>query len=166
MKRSIHIFLLFFLFTGFAFSQEVAKSTIVDDLNTPKSGQGTIRIMQDESIKNLVATYNVADTGLVIVDWNTVNHVKVNGFRIQVFSGNNHKISKEEAERKQSLIREAYPGQETTITYNAPFWRLRVGNYLTRGEAEEALQEMKKTFPSFGREMYVVNDVVKRVTEY
>lgn len=166
MKKIIYIFLVLFVSTGYALSQDIGRSTIVDDLNAPKSGQGTVRIMQDESIKNLVATYNVADTGVVIVDWSTVNHVKVNGFKIQVFSGNNHKRSKDEAERKQSLVREAYPGQETTITYNAPFWRLRVGNYLTRGEAEEALQEMKKTFPSFGREMYIVSDVVKRVTDY
>jgi hypothetical protein len=165
MEKSIYIFLLLFICTGFAFAQEEVKSPIVDDLNTPKSGQGRVLVLQDESIKKLVAVYAVTDTSSVMIDWSTVNHVKVNGFKIQVFSGNNHKQSKDEAERKQSLIRESYPGEETTITYNAPFWRLRVGNFLTQAEAEEALKDMKKTFPSFGREMYIVRDVVKRPTD-
>lgn len=165
MKKSIHILLLLLVCTVVAVAQEGTNNPILEELNSPKSGQGRVVVMQDEAIKNIVAIQAVADTSNMIVDWNSVDHVKVNGFKIQVFSGNNHKQSKDEAERKQSLIRDSYPGEETTITYNAPFWRLRVGNYLTRIEAEEALKDMKKTFPSFGREMYIVRDVVKRLND-
>lgn len=165
MKKSIYIFLFLLFYTGCILAQE-NRSPIVDDLNTPKSGQGTVRVMQDESIKNLLATYAIADTTAVIIDWNTVNHVKVNGFKIQVFSGNNQKKSKDEAERKLQMVRESFPGEEASITYNAPFWRVRVGNFLTRADAEEVLKEMKKTFPSFGREMYIIENVpVKRIIE-
>jgi hypothetical protein len=38
---------------------------------------------------------------------------------------------------------------------------LRVGNFKTRTEAEEAMQELRGSFPSFGKEMYIVVDEVK-----
>jgi len=47
------------------------------------------------------------------------------------------------------------------VLFDSPFWRLRVGNFATREEAEEVMEELKKTFPSFGKEMYIVVDEVK-----
>ena len=83
------------------------------------------------------------------------------GFKIQAFSGNNQRTSKNEANTKQRLIDEAFPEYETVVTFESPFWRLRVGNFRTRDEATHVLNEMKKTFPSFGKEMYIVIDEVK-----
>ena len=36
-----------------------------------------------------------------------------------------------------------------------------IGNFKTREEATAMLNDMRKTFPAFGREMYVVIDEVK-----
>ncbi|MDD4008237.1 MAG: SPOR domain-containing protein, partial [Fermentimonas sp.] len=80
---------------------------------------------------------------------------------IQAFSGNNQRTSRDEANRKQSQINQLYPDQETVVLFESPFWRLRVGNFQTRGEAEEVMQDLRASFPSFGREMYIVVDEVK-----
>jgi len=168
MKKTLHLFLVLCFCTFTAFAQSGDK-TIIEDLNSPKLGQGKIKVMQDETIEGIVAVRqagNVADTtkALGVID-PTAEYTKVKGYKIQVFSGNNQQQSKREAEYKQSQVRGAYPDMETTVSFHSPFWRLRVGNFLKREDAEAVLKEMKSTFPSFGREMYVVSDVVKRVSE-
>lgn len=87
---------------------------------------------------------------------------RVNGFKIQVFSGNDQNVSRNEAEHKQAMVRAEFPQHQAETTFVSPTWRLRVGNFMSRPEAEAVLEEMRKAFPSFGREMYVVNDIIRR----
>jgi len=82
-------------------------------------------------------------------------------YKIQAFAGNNQRTSKNEAYRKQTLIQQTFPELETVVLFDSPFWRLRVGNFKTREEAEQVLDELRKAFPSFGKEMYIVTDEVK-----
>ncbi len=168
MKKNLYIFFALFFLSGIVLAQNGQK-TIIDDLNTSKSGQGNVKVLQDESIQKLVGVHHIASASTSSDNsgslGSSTNFVKVRGFKIQAYSGNNQKRSKQEAESKQAQIRAAYPELETVITYNAPVWRLRVGNFLSREDAEATLSEMKKTLPSLGRELYVVQDVVKRPTE-
>lgn len=158
MRRTLQVFLMLFLFSTFAIAQQSTK-TIIEDINTKKVGQGSVRIMQDETIDARLAQYVInTDTANVI----RLSNERVNGFKIQVFSGNNQNRSRNEAERKQSLIRSEFPQHQAETTFVSPTWRLRVGNFLTRSEAEEVMVEMKRTFPQFGKEMYVVSDVIRR----
>lgn len=158
MKKTLHIFFMLFLFSSICFAQHSTKS-IIEDLNTRKLGQGDIRVMQDETIDARLAQYVVnTDTANVI----RLSNDKVHGFKIQVFSGNNQNVSRQEAERKQSMLRAEFPQHQAETTFVSPTWRLRVGNFLTRPEAEAVMAEMKKAFPTFGREMYVVSDVIRR----
>jgi hypothetical protein len=83
------------------------------------------------------------------------------GFKIQAFSGNDQRTSRDEANRKQSLITNQYPDHEAVVLFETPFWRLRVGNFQSRPDAEAALQQLRESFPSFGKEMYIVVDEVK-----
>lgn len=164
MKKSLYIFLVLCLFSGFALAQDDNK-TIIDELNSSRWGQGNIKVMQDEAIQNIlgVRQVTVIDTTktLGVID-PMVNFTKVRGFKIQVFSGNNQQRSKREAESKQAQVKSAFPELETVVSFQSPFWRLRVGNFTSRADADAVLREMKKTFPAFGREMYIVPDVVKK----
>jgi len=164
MKKSLYIFLVLCLFSGFALAQDDNK-TIIDELNSSRWGQGNIKVMQDEAIQNIlgVRQVTVIDTTktLGVID-PTVNFTKVRGFKIQVFSGNNQQRSKREAESKQAQVKSAFPELETVVSFQSPFWRLRVGKFTSRADADAVLREMKKTFPAFGREMYIVPDVVKK----
>ncbi|WP_029906327.1 SPOR domain-containing protein [Prevotella sp. 10(H)] len=167
MKKSLYIFLVLSLISGFAVAQN-GNRTIIDDLNTSKWGQGNVKVMQDEAVQNVLG---IRQTAAVIAPDTTktigaidpaANFTKVKGFKIQVFSGNNQQRSKREAESKQAQVRTQFPELESVVSFVSPFWRLRVGNFLTREDANTMLKEMKKAFPGFGREMYVVDDVVKR----
>lgn len=153
MNKLLYIFVALLVFS--TLSAQDKHRTIIDDINTRKVGQGSVRVMQDETIDLEVGQYNInVDTAGVI----RLSNERMNGFKIQVYSGQ----SRSEAESKQAAIRAEFRRHLAEVTYNSPSWRLRVGNFLTRAEAEVVLAEMKTAFPSFGKEMYIVNDVIRR----
>lgn len=81
------------------------------------------------------------------------------GYRVQAFSGNSS-TAKSEAQSREAKVRLFFPGYGTYLVYNAPYWRLRVGDFRTRAEAEEFAAAMKKAFPAFKREVTIVRDRV------
>jgi hypothetical protein len=86
---------------------------------------------------------------------------EMQGFKIQAFAGNEQRTSRAQAEQRESVIKNAFPEHETRVFFQSPFWRLRVGNFETRDEAEEAMHEMRRRFPAFGRELSIVQDDVR-----
>lgn len=160
MNKSLLVFLLV-VFSSQILCAQKKQSPIVMELNTAKSGQGNVKVYQDEAIQDVVALRADSmsyDGGKDISS--ATEYVKVRGFKIQVFSGNNQSRSKNEAFSKKVQVEEAFPELETDVTFNSPFWRLRVGNFVSKEEAQAVLAEMKRKLPSF-REMYVVSDIVK-----
>lgn len=87
-------------------------------------------------------------------------HKNVVGYRIQVFSDNNHRTAKNEALIKERNIRSRFPQLGTYIQFKAPAWRLRVGDFATRGEAREMLMQIRRAFPAYASEMTVVMDKI------
>jgi len=80
------------------------------------------------------------------------------GYRVQVFSDNNARTAKNEARSKSRIITERFPEYPTYVIFSSPYWRLRVGDFKTQEEARDAADEIKKAFPSFGKEVHVVRD--------
>lgn len=138
------------------------EKTIIEELNSSRWGQGKITVMQDEAIQGLMGVRQETDTtrGLGVLKPAT-SYKMVRGFRIQVYSGNNQQRSKLEAETRQAQVHNAFPELDADVKFNSPFWRLRVGHFLRREDAEKVLHEMKKELPALGREMYIVSDEVK-----
>ncbi len=148
-----------FCFSATAQTQKQRKE-ILDELNTINPGQGRVTVFEDKAIQDVLGR-SMAPPRTVYSTADGVQFVKMRGYKIQAFSGNNQRTSKNEAYYKQGLLNTSFPGQETVVTFDSPFWRLRVGNFKTREEANAMLSDMRKTFPAFGREMYIVIDEVK-----
>ncbi|NDV97267.1 SPOR domain-containing protein [Dysgonomonas sp. 521] len=168
MKKSFYIFFFFALISACAFGQNDQKS-IVDELNSSRWGQGNVKVMQDDLLRGKLAVSSTdpldsvgKSTTHTSANTNVPAGTKVREYKIQVFMGNNQQQSKREAESKQAQIKSAYPELKTSVSFQSPFWRLRVGNFRTKEEAQAMMQDMKRTFPSFGREMTIVSEVVKR----
>lgn len=164
MKR-ISCILLFFMFAigvSVLSAQTVTLTepvtTIFDALQEPGLGKGSVIINQAPAIRDMVGAHmygeNVEKTG-------EVAFLKVQGFRTQVFSSNNQRNSKEEAFSKEKEIKELFPDVTTYVTYNAPFWRLRVGDYRSHEEAFRMQRLLMSAFPSYAKEMYIVKEEVK-----
>lgn len=85
------------------------------------------------------------------------------GFRVQVFSDNNIRTAKNEARSKEMTVASRFPQYRTYKKYSAPYWRVHVGDFRTRREAQAAADEMRRAFPAFGKEIRVVRDRINIV---
>ena len=83
---------------------------------------------------------------------------KVKGFRIQITSTN----SRDQAFNAKALVLSKFPDQKVYTTYQAPLFKVRVGDFIKREEAEKYRKLMLSIFPTG---LYVVEDVVEAVLE-
>lgn len=117
--RILRVLLLFStILFSFSTIQAQDKKTIVNEPNTITE------------LMNMKKNYNSSIT----------NNDK---FRIQVFYGKNNE-AKEALQNFKSL----YPEINATIIYNTPTYKVFVGNFKTRLEAERNLRIIKKDFPN------------------
>ena len=149
--RHLLVCILSVLYIG-AFGQ----NSIVDKIQKDEYGKGTVRIRQDAGITHMIGTRGDESS---LSDSNR-NQIRISGFRVQVFSGNNQQTSKSEAFSKEQQIKNRYSEYATYVTYKSPFWRLRVGDFRTYEEAYIVMQQLIKDFPNFGKEMHVVKEDV------
>ena len=82
------------------------------------------------------------------------------GFRVQVFSDNNSRTAKNEAKAKERRLLARFPQYRSYVMFTAPYWRLRVGDFRSQQEAEAAADDIRKAFPSFSKEIRVVQDKI------
>ncbi|MFY9597555.1 MAG: SPOR domain-containing protein [Dysgonamonadaceae bacterium] len=157
--KKLFYFLLFCCVSTLWMNAQETKS-IIAELNADYPGKGRVTIYEDEAVKGIVGR-PITPQLPVYTEPGGVSYIKMRGYKIQAFAGNDQRTSKNEAYSKQALINQAFPELETVIIFDSPFWRLRVGNFKTREEAEKVLDEMRLAFPSFGKEMYIVPDEVK-----
>lgn len=80
------------------------------------------------------------------------------GFRIQLFSGNNARTAKNETANRAAIVDNQFPEYATYIIYDAPYWRLKVGDFRSYEDASAALTRLKAAMPAYAREMRVVRD--------
>lgn len=132
--------------------------TIFDSLDKSEAGKGDVIVNQSPAIRNLVgARMHGAD----VEKTGDEAFLKIQGYRTQVFSGNNQRKSKDEAFEKEKMIKELFPNVPTYVTYTAPFWKLRVGDFRSHEEAYHMQRLLMTAFPDFGKEMYIVREEVK-----
>jgi len=138
--------------------------SIINDINSSKTGQGEVVIYQDEAIAGLLGAKSNS-SGSHEHSSGENGYVKARGYRIQVFSGNDQRRSKSEAEYRKRQISGSFPDMDVHISFQSPVWRVRAGNFVSMEEASQALKELKNAFPSFGREMQIVQDAIKLPVE-
>lgn len=84
---------------------------------------------------------------------------RISGYRIQVFSdGRNQHSLESRARARGNAISAKFPkyrGQVYTFS-SAPNWYTRVGNFRNAAEADDALAELRRSFPAFADEMRIV----------
>lgn len=126
-----------------------ADNSIVDNINQ----NGTITIILPDELNNRVSSDNT--------DASTIETTKIIGYRVQVFSDSNSRTAQNKANRKADAIAERFPDYKPYIIYDSPHWRLRVGNFRTKEEAENAAQELKDAFPNMKKEIRVVKSYIE-----
>ena len=95
--------------------------------------QGNVIINQDEEITQLLKLKTEINTSE-----NTSDR-----YRIQIYSGN-----RSEAEKSQSTFKSMDLEMASKLVYETPNYKIWVGNYRTRLEADRALVKVKAKFPT------------------
>ncbi|MDD3194525.1 MAG: SPOR domain-containing protein [Paludibacter sp.] len=109
---------------------------------------GSVKIHQDIRIERIV---NENTTGTAAY---------THGYRVQVFSSNAQRSGKEEAFSIERRLREAFPDVGIYVSYSSPFWKVRIGNFLTTEEAKAFTEEVLALFPRLKSTTYTVRDRV------
>ncbi len=63
------------------------------------------------------------------------------GYRIQLYNGNEQK-----ARKLRARFRVEFPDKATKLVYSAPEWKVQVGNYKTKLEADKDLIKFQEKF--------------------
>lgn len=164
MKKNpciLFILIVWLAFPAIAVAQSAVHEeagNIFDALQTPQAGKGKVVIRQPDAIRDMVGARL---QGRDVEKTENETFLKVQGFRTQVFSGNNQRKSKDEAFRKEKEIKQLFPDVPTYVTYTAPFWKLRVGDFRSHEEAYHMMRLLIDAFPSYGKEMYIVKEEIK-----
>lgn len=78
------------------------------------------------------------------------------GYRLQLLNTNNRNVA---FKLKYDMLT-AYPDQKTYVSYQAPYFKVRFGNYLHRDEAEKMRKQLQKSFPNG---VFVVEDLIEYI---
>jgi hypothetical protein len=116
---------LFLLQATSLFSQEARKDS------------GNIRLIQDDKMDLLVSKHILINQ----------NRKGVDGFRIQIFfdSGNN---SKTRAQSIYESFQFKYPNVGAYLTFKTPNYKVRVGDFRTKLDAQRFLNEIIPDYPN------------------
>lgn len=131
--------------------------SIFEALEGEAAGEGHVVIYQSEAMKRLVGTVSGKYGPVLGREGNTSLMM---GYRIQVYSGN-QPSSRMEARARAAQIRQLAPEYNSYLTYNAPFWKLVVGDFLTMAQAKEVRNKLLAVLPAWGKESYIVKDKVR-----
>jgi len=111
--------------------------------STAFSQTSTIQIIRDPRVDTLVSRYAEVHRRKASID----------GFRIQVAAGSN----RTNIYKVKSEFNSAFPKIKQYLIYQAPNFKLRVGNYRTRLEAYKDLQEILPLFNG----AFIIRDEIK-----
>ena len=136
-----------------------AQQTFTDKLQQGAESAGRIILHQDKDITDLVnGTKKSAATPVQRRQFNDTasldsmaldslslgSKVKINGFRIQVYFGDNSRKGKTEARAVGLRFRNSFPQLPVYVSFVSPHWLCRAGDFRTMEEASEMLRQIRE----------------------
>lgn len=121
--------------------------------------KGEVEVVADPLISLMQRTrmgtrISAAPTNKPPVDRKNATRTTAMGFRVQIYSGAN----RSEAYSEQARFKTLYKDIDTYISYEEPNYRVKVGDFRSRGEAQDLMQGLRKQFNNvfiFTEEIYV-----------
>lgn len=143
MRLSFFLYLLTFCRISLA-QDTVSNNTKTVIIQAPKIDSSIIEAVIDSHklVLGLVEVKN-EKIDLLIEDYKA--HKKYFGYRIQIFSSSNNRL---EAVRAKSEFLRKFSQINSYLVYQAPNYKVRVGDFLDRLEAKKELLLIKESFPN------------------
>ncbi len=147
-----------------------AQTKYTEQIQKSEEGQGKLILHQSQKISDLVngtpkstvsSVGGIGDNKLVLPgrqaslageslsSEQTTNVIgtkmRVNGYRIQVFSGDNSRKGKAQATMMGQRVKSHFMELPVYTQFSSPHWICRVGDFRTYEEASEVFQQLKAT---------------------
>ncbi len=113
---------------------------------------GHVVIIQDPGIDTILQKHVEMNEALLL---NTDNYA-IDGYRIQIFEESGNKSSTQ-AREVMAEFSTKYPDIPVYLTWQAPNFKVRVGDFDTRMKAEGFLNKIKRSYPI----AWVIRDKIK-----
>lgn len=113
---------------------------------------GHIEINQPEALDSLVQKRTD------IKESSNNQCVTSSGFRVQLYSSNRNQIAKKGAFKAEEEFTELFPDVKAYVTFSAPFWKVRIGDFSSYYEALLFSNKLKDAFPERATEIFVVKE--------
>ena len=101
-------------------------------------------VKQTQYIEPRYAVNKKLDTVLDSIDRYNTSKEKINGFTIQIYSG----LKREDALNAKKNLASSLPQMGSEVEYLQPTFRVKVGKYYTRIDAQRDYVAVKKYFPT------------------
>jgi hypothetical protein len=115
------------------FSSLLAFILMIPGILLSQENEGDIRVESSASVKELI-TKKIA--------FNKEQN-SFPGYKIQIYYG-----SEKECYEIKDEFTSLFPDIPTSIIFSTPQWKLQVGEYRSRLEADKSIQSIKKEYPS------------------
>lgn len=99
-----------------------------------------------DGVVSIVQHAGIADMVKMHIDQNK-RMGGIEGWRINLYSGSGSDAKKEAQEIKGKAMSE-FPDEKVYLIYNAPFWRVRVGDFRDKSESLKLYYKLKREFSS------------------
>jgi hypothetical protein len=97
--------------------------------------RGKVEVDKDPKVDSLIGTYLINSKG-------GANNASSDGFRVQIYSGSDRKG----AFNAQAKFQDKHPEVRTYLIYREPNFKVHIGDYRSRLEAEKVVEELKPAF--------------------
>jgi len=150
MNLRITAFSITFIFFCFSLPAQEYTYKQLDRMSNPSDSlqikAGKVDIIRDskiDSIVNMHIAYNKSQDGIM-------------GYRVQIFfDAGNNSLNKAEAVSEQ--FQTLFPGDTAYISFTEPYYKVRIGDFRTRLEAEGYMQKILKDYPN----AFVIKDMIR-----
>jgi len=119
----------------------------IDRLKQDSLGEGSVKIIQDYRIDDLLKIDRAENSDVP----------GFQGYRIQIFSGGGR--DREKAFSIREDLKERFPNERVYVKYQAPDFRVRIGNFRNKFEAMHLYKQCVKIYPY----CYLVKDQINLV---
>jgi hypothetical protein len=117
-------------------------------VTAPENGTATTKtseaIKQTQYVEPKYAVNKKLDTVLDSIDRYNTSKEFINGFTIQIYAG----LKREEALNAKKNLTSSLPQLSSQVEYSQPSFRVKVGKYYSRIDAQRDYVAVKKYFPT------------------
>lgn len=111
--------------------------------------EGVVILFQDSIMESLLVKKETNNKEIAIT---------AVGYRVQVYSNNNARKAKSEAFEIEKMILAEFPDVKCYVSYSAPFWKVRIGDFSNYSEAVVFSKQVATKLPNLANEVIVIKE--------